>query len=140
MDALYYARDIALVSSQVAPLLVVAFVVEVRSLGERRPIGGADARWLVFLAFGSLASVLITGAFVINGDGGVSGPWALAAWAFTGVPIVLLVTLVGIAAATGLAVAAEDLEAETKEAEVLRRHYREPGWKWFVRGRSERVE
>lgn len=134
MNELVFTSEIATLAAQVAPVLVVAFVVEVRALGQRRSFSKGDARVLTVLVFGSLGAVLVAAAVALLGPDVVSGWAAFWSWVFIGVPIGLLVASVCIAAWTGLTVSSMDGDEERKrqrrQDEVMAR----PGWRWFLLG------
>lgn len=134
MSELVFSRDIATLAAQVAPVLVVAFVVEVRALGERRRFAERDARVLVFLVFGSLFFVLAAAAAALVGPATVSGWPAFWSWLTIGLPTSTLVALVGIAAWTGLSVSTIDGDEERKRQQRFDSVLGQPGWRWLLHG------
>jgi len=60
LESVTFSREIAVLAAQVAPVLVIAFIVEVRAIGERRRIEGKDSIFLVWMIFGSFALLLGT--------------------------------------------------------------------------------
>lgn len=137
MAELVFSRDIAALAAQVAPVLVVAFVVEVRALGERRRFADRDAKVLVFLVFGSLFFVLAAAAAALVGPDTVYGWAAFWNWTMIGLPTLALIALVAIAAWTGLSVSTIDGDEERRRQRRLDSVVAEPGWRWFLRGQRD---
>lgn len=134
MDEIAFTRDIAVLAAQVAPVLVVAFVVEVRSLGERRSMSGKDARSFPMLVFGALAIVLFAASMILLGPERSYGLQALWSWLGVGLPTIFLVAMVAAAAWAGLTVSSFDGAEERKRQEQVNAVLNAPGWLWFFRG------
>lgn len=134
VEGIRFSREVAVLVAQVAPILAIAFVVEVRAIGERRQIEGKDSRVLLWIAFGSLTVLLWSCLRYVNGPLQVFGMDALIAW--TGILSLLGIQIAFVAAAAWAALRLASMDAIEEQARSGRfdRHLREPGWKWLLRG------
>ncbi|MFL0712867.1 MAG: hypothetical protein ACJLS2_09860 [Microcella pacifica] len=140
MENVTFSRDVAERGAQLSAVLVIAFVVEARSLGERRAINQKEARWLVWYVFVTLSIVFVTAAAVVNGPPHIHGWAAVAAWSFISAGTLVLVTLVGIAAWANIRVSSDDGSGDRTRRDFQDRFLKEPGWRWLLFGglRSKR--
>ena len=134
MDSITFSTDIAVTAAHVAAVLVVAFVVEARSLGQKREFSGTDARWLVLYVFAALVLVLATTAVLLNGPPMITGIPAIWAWGLIGAGMLGLISLVAIAAWAGINAASEDGVKDRARTEALKDYLERPGWRWLLSG------
>jgi len=135
LESITFSREIAVLAAQVAPVLVIAFIVEVRAIGERRRIEGKDSRLLIWMVFGSLALLLGTCFLYANGPSEIVGEKALLAWVAIVTLLGFQIVFVAMAAWAGLRVSSDEGDEDKDRAERLDMHLRQPGWKWLLRGR-----
>lgn len=116
---------------------MVAYVVELRAIAERRSLEGKDATAMVWFVFAVLALLLVTCFIVVNGGDDLSGNSALTAWIFTVVPVAILFFYVGLAAWTAVRIASRDADDAIARNDARDHHFRTSGWKWLLRGRPK---
>lgn len=135
LEAIRFHKDVAVVCAQVAAVLIVAFLVEVRAIGARRAIEGRDLRWVLVLSF-SVFALLIAGCFVaINGPDVLHGNEALTMWVWVGALLIGLAFFVALAGWAAIEVASADAKSDRDRKKRIDRHLSTPGWVWFFRGR-----
>ena len=131
-----FPKDVAILAAQVAPVLVVAFIVEVRALAQRRRFAGRDARWLPTFVLGALVLVLVSASLVLVGPDMAFGPIALLWWSLIGLPVLFLIAMVWLAAWAGLEASGQEADDERLRREDVDRLLDGPGWRWFLWGRA----
>ena len=136
-DGIVFSRDVAVLLAQVAPVLVIAFVVEFRALAERASVQGRDIRillWWVFVPFGAL---LLTCLLVVNSGRDLEGPWAVVAWVVSACSMGLLIVYVALAAWAAVRLVTRDAIESKARTDAHDQRLTNPGWKWFLRGQPE---
>lgn len=133
----FYSRDIAMLAAQIGPVLLVAYVVELRAIAERRSLEGSDARSMVWFVSAVLGLLLVTCFVVVNGAEDLTGDPALTAWVFTLMPLSILIFFVGVAAWAAVRISAHDADGAQAKGDASDHHLRTSGWKWSLRGRPE---
>ena len=112
-----YSTDVAGLAAQLAAILVIAFMVELRALGLRRALDGKDARVLLGFTFGSFGMLLTVALVVVNGGLDVRGTVAAWAWFLTAAPLLLLTFQVALAGWAGMQISEQDVrKRERSEA------------------------
>lgn len=137
VDDIVFSRDVAALLAQVAPVLVIAFVVEFRALAEHVSVQGGDLRALIAIVFSSFGALLITCLLVVNGSEEVRGYLALLAWTISLASLSLLIVYVAFAAWAAVRVITRESVASTIRTDARAQRLKEPGWKWLLRGQSE---
>ncbi|MGY6498766.1 MAG: hypothetical protein ACXIUP_11120 [Microcella sp.] len=132
MEWIVFSPNVASLTAQLAAILVVAFMVELRALGSRRAVKGKDARSLLGYAFGSFGIVVIASLFLLNDGGVLKGGSALLAWIVIIMPLSLLAFCVGIAGWASIQISEQDVGKRKQREQLVDARLREPGWKWLL--------
>ena len=137
LDGVVFSRDVAVLLAQVAPVLVIAFVVEFRALAERASIEGRDVRTLLWWVFGSFGALMLTCLLVVNGGTDIEGQLASLAWLISVCSLGLLTLYVALAAWAAVRLVARDAVESKTRTDAHDQRLKSPGWRWFLRGQPE---
>ena len=130
--SLTFSRDVAVLVAQVAPVLLIAFVVEVRALATRRTLEDKGLTGLIWIVVVSFVTLMTACLVIVNGEDRLTGWAALSAWVWAVAPLFTLFSLVAMAAWAAIRVATVDVGAREERDEKIDGLLKEPGWRWLL--------
>lgn len=131
-----FSREVAVLAAQVAPVLLIAFVVEVRALATRRAIESKDRTWLIWYMFGAFAVLMIGCLLIANGADVIRGAWAVSAWFLVVVGLGVMAVFVAITSWAAIGVATIDAGRQKTRDDLIDELLAQPGWRWLIGRRT----
>jgi hypothetical protein len=139
VTALTFSREVAVLVAQVAPVLLIAFVVEVRAIATRRALDGKDLTALIWIVVATFGLLLVGCLVLVNGVAVLVGWPALGAWAYVLILLGSMVALVAMSTWAATVVTTADVRIRSNREESVDALLTQPGWRWFIGRRSSQI-
>ena len=131
-----FSQEVAVLSAQVAPVLLVAFIVEVRALAARRAIESKDRTWLIWYMFATFAVLMLGCLLIANGADVIRGACAVSSWSLVIVGLGVMGVFVAITSWVAIGVATTDAARQKTRDDFIDELLAQPGWRWLVGRRA----
>lgn len=131
MDSIFFSRDVASLTAQLAAILVIAFVVEFRALARKRALQDRGFNVILLIPFLCFGIVVFISLVVLNGEGGLWGVPALTSWVLTAGSLGLMLFYIAVIVRAMVAISAEDIRIQNERDQLIESRLRFPAWRWL---------